>query len=156
MKRTIAFLLAILLLIAALHGSALANVPDAVYEEIDWPIYVDDIRIDTPPPLMTDVGCRQVPVRAIAEALGFVVRWHSDTRTITLDDTISFVIGQNRYEIGDKIIEMECYALTVPQIWKGSAYVPFCFFRDMLEMTESRARDGTIRINSEGGFVASS
>jgi len=156
-KKALTMLLSAVLLAAALTGAAIATgeepgaqppgpLTDVVYVKMDWPILVDGVRIEAPPPLRTDDGCRMVPLRAVAEALGYKVQWHGGTKTITLDDSISLAIGENRYVIGDNVIEVDCYALKIPIIMDGFTYVPICFFRDMLEMSESNSRDGMIQI----------
>ena len=123
---------------------------DFVFEVLDWPIFVDGVQIDAPPALRTDGGCRMVPLRAIAEALGYEVRWDEVTRGITLNDTISLWIGVNRYEIGDRVIDRDCdYTITTFPILRGNhAYVPFCFFRDKLGLSYSTARGGSVNVYS--------
>jgi len=151
MKRALSLLLAFGLLSYALvfpvyASGGVVEVADTLYEVVDWPIVVNGERIDAPQALRTSDGCRLVPLRAIAEAIGYEVKWHDDTFAVTLNDSISLSIGQNRYIIGERVISVDCYALRVPIIRDGRTFVPFCFFRDILEMTGSNTHNETIRV----------
>jgi len=42
-----------------------------------------------------------VPLRAIAEALGYKVTWNNETLSVTLDKDISLTIGEDNYISGD-------------------------------------------------------
>ena len=166
MKKAVLLILAAGLLFAALTAAAVAAGgneqgpppqpeaprsmdPDTSIEEIDWPILVDGVRIKAPAPLLTGAGCRMVPLRAIAEALGYEVIWCSEARSVTLRDTIKLWIGLNKYETDEEVLEITCYAISVPIIRNNYTYVPFCFFRDLLEMSESNTQESMIQIISD-------
>ena len=159
MKKALSLLLAAVLLAAVPSGAAIAAegpVPfevrelpyGFVFEVLDWPIYVNGVQIDAPAVLRTDGGCRMVPLRPIAEALGYEVRWDEATRGITLNDTIALWIGVNRYEFGGRVIDRDCdYTITTfPILRDNHTYVPFCFFRDKMGLSYSTARAGLVNV----------
>ena len=74
-----------------------------------------------------------VPVRAVAEALGYEVNWDGDLRAVTVGTEqmgVNFVIGENSY----KKSKMTPFVLeAAPVIINDYTYVPVSFFSDVLE-----------------------
>ncbi len=74
-----------------------------------------------------------VPVRAVAEKLGFEVEWHNDTKTVILNQLpvyVTFSIGENGYTIA-KTAPMPLEE--APILVDGTTYAPISLFSDLLE-----------------------
>ena len=99
----------------------------------EWPILVDGVQIETAETFLTDDGTLMVPLRAIAEALGFEVEWDAAARAVTVGDKATLTIGESSSVIADNL-----------------TYVPLGFFRDVLEMPNAFAFEGQIEIHSAG------
>ncbi|MCL2436804.1 MAG: copper amine oxidase N-terminal domain-containing protein [Clostridiales bacterium] len=70
-----------------------------------------------------------VPVRAIAEALGYDVHWIQETRGVRLGVATNLWIGQDRYEVA----RMAPITLgTAPELTEGRTYVPLSFFGNVV------------------------
>ena len=102
----------------------------------EWPILVDGVEIDAPAAFQTDDGIVMTPLRAIAEALGFEVKWDGKTRTVSLDETTKLVIGDSGSVIRNDL-----------------TYVPLSYFKDELKMVNAFAFEGQIEIHSEGEIM---
>jgi len=116
--------------------------------EIDasgWPILVNGALVDAPEAIQIGDAVL-VPLRAIAEALGFEVKWVGATRSVTLDETIKITIGDTACENGDSVIELA----SAPILVNGFTYVPLEFFRNVLDLPNAFAFEGQIDIQSEG------
>ena len=85
-----------------------------------------------------------VPVRAIAENLGFDVSWEGKTKTVMLGKGISLTIGKDNY------IYMKTAPIqlgTAPEIVDGKTFVPLSFFKDVLGMKTVNVSDSDIVIS---------
>jgi len=74
-----------------------------------------------------NIGVIMVPIRVVAEALGYTVTWHSDTWSVTLDKndfTCTFAIGDT--QIGDTPLDAEIVLLN------ARTRVPVTFFTTIL------------------------
>ena len=112
-----------------------------------WPILVDGVLVDAPAAYQTDNVVIMVPLRVLAEALGFEVKWVAESRSVTLDETIKLTIGSSVYKNGEKEIELAA----APALVNGFTYVPLVgFFRDVLDLPNAFAFEGRIEVHSEG------
>lgn len=118
---------------------------DAAIDASGWPILVDGVLIDAPAAFQTGYAL-MVPLRAIAEALGYEVLWDAETRSVTLDESIVFAIGNTSYFNGETEIELA----DAPALVDGFTYVPLAFFRDVLDLPNAFAFEGQIDIHSDG------
>jgi len=109
------------------------DITEVAINASDWPILVDGVEIEAPAASQTEDGTLMVPLRAIAEALGFEVSWEAATKTVSLDDAVKLTIGDS----GSVIIN-------------NFTYVPLSYFRDVLQMPNAFAFEGQIEIHSEG------
>ncbi len=75
-------------------------------------------------------GVVMVPIRALAESLGLEVAWDNDLKRVTIDNSVSFIIGSDSYTNGDEIIELD----TAPEISEDRTFVPLAFFEKVLVM----------------------
>lgn len=73
-----------------------------------------------------------VPLRAIAEALGYDVNWDHEVQGVRLGAAINLWIGRDEYVVG----RMAPIELGVaPKLVEGVTFVPMTFFRDALGYT---------------------
>ncbi|EPR10400.1 copper amine oxidase N-terminal domain-containing protein [Ruminiclostridium papyrosolvens] len=94
-------------------------------------IVVNSKAIEAPSAYTNKKGTFMVPLRAIAENLGFNVNWEGKTKTVMLGKDISLTIGKDIY------IFMKTTPLqlgTAPEIVDGKTFVPLSFFKDVLGM----------------------
>ncbi len=76
-------------------------------------------------------GNLMLPLRKIAETLGFTVEWDGSIRAVMLNSGMySLKIGENSYVKG-KMMPMELSV--APEITNDLTYVPFDYFTDILE-----------------------
>jgi len=86
-----------------------------------------------------------VPLRAVAEALDYEVRWEDATRSIYLNNVISLSIGNDYYTYA----RMAPIELGVaPVIVDGLTYVPLSFFREVVRMNNAIFFEGRIEIDN--------
>ena len=125
---------------------------DLTDNEIDasgWPIAVDGKQIEAPAAFQTENGFVMVPLRAIAEALGYTVQWSATARSVTLNGTVVIRIGSTSYKpsaVEYKVIS----GAPAPVLVNSSTYVPLQFFREVLGMPNAFAAEGVIEVHSTG------
>jgi len=121
---------------------------DANIDVDGWPIIVDGDEITAPDAFSNEDGSVMVPLRAIAEALGYVVTWDSVTRTAILDGSIEVKIGGSISGQSTDALSMAAEVfIPVPVIVNNSTYVPLSFFSNVLGINNAFAFDGQIEIN---------
>jgi len=113
-----------------------------------WPIHVNDIQTSAPEAFQTDDGFVMIPLRAVAEALGYKVKWDATKRAAILDENYVITIGDAIYrdDLGAAVID----GAPAPVLKNGSTYVPLQFFMTVLGMPNAFAFEGRIDIISEG------
>ncbi len=91
-----------------------------------------------------------VPVRAIAEALGFTVEWDANIPAVMVNGgKYSFAIGEDHYTRGKMMpISLGQAAVCVCVGDTGVTHVPVSFFTEVLGLNASIA-DGTLTISAE-------
>ena len=129
--------------IMALPDAAPVTGLDYVVDATGWPIHVDGTLISAPAVFQTDEGTVMIPLRAVAEALGFEVIWEAATFSVVLDDTIRLSINSETYSNGDAVIELA----VAPALVNAFTYVPIYFFTEVLELPFAFATEGKIEIN---------
>lgn len=91
--------------------------------------------IVAPNAYLNEQGTVMVPLRAVAEALGYELTWESETMTIRAGKAISLQIGQDNYLFA----RMAPIQLgTAPQLVDGLTYVPLSFFKEVIRAEEIR------------------
>ena len=108
-------------------------------------IVVNNEVIEAPEAYTNDQGTVMVPLRAIAEALGYKVAWHNDTRTVTLGDDISLTIGKDLYTRAGSSMRLG----TAPELKGDRTFVPLSFFREVIGMNNAYIHAGQIIIDNE-------
>lgn len=107
------------------------------------PIIVDGQAIEAPAAYLSENGVVMVPIRAIAEALGYEVGWTNETRGISLGKAISLQVGKDDY-IFAKMAPIKLG--TAPIIVEGNTYVPLSFFTDVAQSSEAYVNNTEIII----------
>ncbi|OWZ85017.1 copper amine oxidase N-terminal domain-containing protein [Natranaerobius trueperi] len=103
-------------------------------------IVVENEIIDTYEPYFTD-DMPMVPVREIAETLGYEVTWKNGQ--IMIGNVASLTIGEKEYNYAKKApIE-----LIAPELKAGRTFVPLNFFRDVLNLNNAYLLEDQIVID---------
>ncbi|MDR7869734.1 MAG: stalk domain-containing protein [Tissierellaceae bacterium] len=91
-----------------------------------------------------DDGELMVPLRQIAEALGYEVEWANETKSVNITKegyASSLTIGENEYQYYDMLLE-----LTAPELTESKTYVPVSFIEDILVSNLEVTMDGVLEI----------
>ena len=97
--------------------------------ELNGEIVVNNEIIDAASPFWNDEGVLMVPLRAIAEALGYDVVWNGYTQSIQLGVAHHIFIGRTEVYVG----RMAPIAIpAAPVIIDGLTFVPLYYFRGVL------------------------
>ncbi|AEG60903.1 copper amine oxidase N-terminal domain-containing protein [Desulforamulus ruminis] len=108
-------------------------------------IVVNDQIIDAPAPYVKEDGTVMVPMRTIAEALGFEVTWNSEKQGVLLDNHITLTLGQDYYTY----LETAPVKLgAAPEVIGGKTFVPLQFFKKVVPMNNAYVFEGQIVINN--------
>ena len=110
-----------------------------------------DFKVTLNGELMADVDTYvsddyiMIPIRAVAEKLGFTVGWNAGRVTLTKGPVyVTFAVGEDGYTFA-KTAPMEIGK--APELTGGLTYVPDVFFKDILEAEMTIDQNGTITIN---------
>jgi len=123
--------------------------PDYIMDVSLMPIIVEGTQLSAPAAFMAEDGVTiMVPLRAIAESLGFTVGWDGDSRAVTLDGAIRLVIGQSSYQMSDSESGIIAGA-PAPVIVDDLTYVPLQFFTSIAGMNNAFSFEGQIEINND-------
>ncbi len=105
---------------------------------------VNGKKIEAPNAYMNEKGTIMVPVRAIAEALGYDVHWEDKTKTVRLGNAVFFSIGQDDYTyMKTAPIQLG----TAPTIIEERTFVPLRFFQDVAGVKNVYVDKGQIFID---------
>ena len=123
--------------------------PEAAYTDLEvskMPIVVEGEVIDAPPAYVNADGRVMVPVRAIAEALGFKVTWDDETRMVIIGNIITFAPGKDYYTYA----RMAPISLGVaPELKDGRTYVPLSLFTEVARFNNAYIFEGQIVIDNQ-------
>lgn len=109
-------------------------------------IVVEQKIIEAPSAYVTENDVIMVPLRAIAEALGYQVTWEQDTQTVRLNSAISLEVGRDYY-VYMRMAPIELG--TAPQLKDGAIYVPLFYFRDVLKMNNAYFFENQVVIDNQ-------
>jgi len=115
----------------AVHLPGVLDVGDLDLDDIvlNGEVVVDGEIIEAPAPFLNEDGVVMVPLRAMAEAIGYDVNWDPVVRGIRLGVAINLWVGQDEYHVG----RMAPISLgTAPVIVEDRTFVPMTFFRDVI------------------------
>lgn len=117
----------------------------AAYDVSNMEIIVNNKKIEAPAAYENKQGTVMVPLRAIAEALGYEVVWNNETRSITLGEDIFLTIGKDEYVAGKNTIKLG----TAPELVENKTFVPLNFFKNVVKMNNAYVFEGQIVIDNE-------
>lgn len=83
--------------------------------------------------IIAETGRVLVPVRALAQELGFDVDWVASTRTIVIKkgaDTVKITLGSNITDVNSRQVTMDVF----PRVFKDVTFVPLRFISEALGM----------------------
>ena len=146
-KRTLSFALALLMLVSMVPVAILASAGppgsllDPFYMELDGQILSITLPAD---PIMVN-GKVYVPIRAIAEALGFTVHWDEAARMVVLNNFITFEPGKDYYTYA-RMAPIELG--TAPVLTNGSTYVPLSFFTEVARVNNAYVFEGQVVVDT--------
>lgn len=115
----------------------LSGVPEAE-------MIVEGAPIESAPAYVTEDGVIMVPVRAIAEALGYEVGWDGAHRAVTVGDAISFADKTDSYSVSG----VPCSLGTAAKIVNNTMYVPLNFFREIAVTNNAYFFEGQIVVDN--------
>lgn len=102
---------------------------------------------DAPAAWSTDAHVVMVPLKIIAESLGYRVHWLAETQTVTLSDSFSLTIGADAYV--DMSQDSPIRLGTPPALREGRTFVPLTFFRDVIPMNNAYVFENQIVIDNQ-------
>lgn len=106
-------------------------------------IIVNGDKINAPAPYVNAEGVVMVPVRAIAEAMGYKVSWDSATEGVWLNNVISLSLGKDYYTFG-RMAPIELG--TAPALTDSHTYVPLSFFTNVVR-ANAVVQDGKVTVD---------
>ena len=109
------------------------------------PLVVEGKLLGNAPPVkvLAD-GTVMVPVRAVAEALGYEIGWH-EGRQVSFDGQKVLTIGKEECTALDKTtVKLE----TAPQLRDSHTYVPLAFFKQVLKLNNAYVFEKQVEINN--------
>ena len=90
-------------------------------------------------------GMFMIPLRQIAEELGYKVTWNNETRTAELTKGAQWTavtIGEDNYNFAKMLVKLGI----APEIKEGSTFVPFTFLEEVLKVNLEIMESGMINI----------
>ena len=115
--------------------------------EEETPVEVKEVILNKQLVFINDKGVTMIPLRYVAEELGYEVKWNGETKSveITKGPQWSLVtIGEDNYNFAKMRIKMG----TAPIIINGSTFVPLNFAEEVLMSTIEIMENGFIKITN--------
>ncbi|MBM7614386.1 copper amine oxidase N-terminal domain-containing protein [Alkaliphilus hydrothermalis] len=107
-------------------------------------IIVENSIIPASAAYMNELGFVMVPLRSIAESLGYEIKWDGENKRVMMGKGISLTIGKDYYTyMKTAPIQLG----SAPEIKDGSTFVPLSFFRDVVGMNNAYVFEGQIVID---------
>ena len=144
-------LLAVIAITAALTGCSSQDTNGCTDTDSDWAAII--INGESLPgsyfiTVGDDIFPTHIPLIMVAEALGSIVNWNTNTGAVSLDGlngTISFTVGERMYNVGRETIDWMAPSVVID----GNLYVPIPFFRAAFGMGNAMWISGHIYIDTE-------
>lgn len=133
----------------------IAPSPMADKADTEYSVVVDNETVDLGKnkTYVSKSGAVMVPVRAIAEKLGYTVGWDNDNQGVKIDNGVinsTFCIGENLYTtVSSTAIGMSAPASleSAPELMNSTTYIPAKFF-ELLYYTV-KVENGAVMISTE-------
>ena len=96
--------------------------------------------------ITTDEGVRMIPLRMVAEALGFEVTWNGEEKSVEVlrgPNWSTLTIGRNVYNFAKMLIKLEA----APVIVDATTYVPLSFAEEVLKANVEVTENGSVIIS---------
>ena len=96
--------------------------------------------------ITTDEGIRMIPLRMVAEALGFEVTWDGEGKSVEIlrgTNWSKVTIGRNVYNFAKMLIKLE----SAPVIVDATTYVPLSFAEEVLKANVEVMENGSVIIS---------
>lgn len=106
---------------------------------------VNGKKIEAPAAYVNEKGTVMVPLRAMAEALGFDVSWDGELQSVRIGKGISLTIGKDNY-IYMKTMPIQLGA--APEVTNEKTYVPLSFFKEVIPMNNAYVFESQIVIDN--------
>ena len=119
--------------------------PPGQMEEITGQIFVNGVEITAPMPWLTS-GVRMLPLRPIAEALGYRVTWDESEKRVGVGDNYVIWIGRAVFS-SDGGVNVREFG-PAPEIVEGRTFVPMSMFNFGFTGYSARVEDGKILIDT--------
>jgi len=107
-------------------------------------ILINTEKIESPQAFINQDGIAMLPIRAVAESLGYKVAWNNDDRSVKIGDEISFNVEKNSF-LNNKKEQIELEA--TPIIIDDHTFFPLSFFNELLNVKSIQFIDNEITIN---------
>lgn len=98
------------------------------------------------PVYINERGFTMVPLRALAEKLGYQVTWNPHTRSVELTQGpqwAAVTVGKDQYSFAKMVRTLG----TAPEARKGAVYVPLAFAEEILQAVVTMDQEGNIQID---------
>lgn len=125
-------------------ASAIISLPDVSTAQI---VVNNAILENAPAAWTSEKGVIMVPLKHIAEALGYNVLWNGDLRLVMLSDSFTLTIGQDAYV--DMNRDEPVTLGTAPVIRDSRTFVPLHYFRYVIPMNNAYFFENQIVIDNE-------
>lgn len=108
-------------------------------------IIINEEEISLENKLYSKDGMIMIPLRQIAEALGYEVTWDNPTRTAELTkgaQWTSVTIGQDNYNFAKMLVKLG----SAPSLNNSSTFVPFTFLEEVLRVNLEITEAGVMKV----------
>lgn len=105
---------------------------------------LQDKKVNAPPVFYTKEDVLMVPLRALAEGLGYEIGWDEKTQNIRVGLDATLTIGNDSYTFARRapiLLGQE------PILHEGVTYVPITYFTEVLGFTNAYYENGQVVIN---------
>jgi hypothetical protein len=112
-------------------------------EAVGLSLTVNGEAVDSPEPYVGEDGTVMVPIRAVAERLGFTVGWEDATQSVMLNQSVSLTIGEDNYAY---MRTAPVQLGVAPELINDRTFVPLRFFGDVLPVGGAYVLDGVVAV----------
>ena len=113
-------------------------------------VVAGELLANAPAAFLSEDGVIMVPLRVIAEALGYTVQWDAETAGVMLNAAVSLRIGSNIYTY-QRTAPIELG--TAPVLHNSLTYVPLNFFTQVAKLNNAYYFEGQLVIDNEEPMV---